>query len=641
MKLVASELKRPAYWLHEDLSTLEKIRAFERTPIDTHQLPVSVYEFLERSCIYSQEAVALVYFADAAAPDRIVQYTYGQVIERIRQTANLLRSLDVDPDDVVSIIPANTPESLFAIWGAQTAGIANPINWMLEPEAIAQILKACKTKVLIAYSGEAALATWDKVMRVLALSPHVRTVIRYGPDRSGPRPPYVWYIDYEESIGAYASLKLDFERSVQAEEIAAIYPTGGTTGAPKLARHTHRNEVTGAWLSGLVAGIREGDVRLSASPLFHVMAPISGCLSTLGRGGKLVLASAGGWRDPELVKNLWAILNRFQVNYFTLVPTVANQLVQATNSRPDLPALKGVFSGSAALSEHVARSFEQLTGIAIREGYGMTETTAVVTINPRGGKVKVGTIGLPFPYHHFRIVDPDRELGTVDRAVNEAGLLLVSGPLNFPGYLDARSDAGLWVDAHWLDTGDLARIDDEGYIAITGRAKDLIIRGGHNIDPRTVEEVFQSHPEVVEVGVVGRPDVHAGEVPVAYVQLRDGASATASDLLAFASAKVTERAAVPKDCYLLPVLPRSAVGKILKNALRLDATRRAISSALELAGVLKYCSLEPFDRGASGVVCVITVEDRESNGLAVCAALAGFSVKCEFLDGSPTAGVHS
>jgi acyl-CoA synthetase (AMP-forming)/AMP-acid ligase II len=583
-------MDQPQYWVRADLSTSEHIRQFESISLHERGLPNSTYDFLARSCRQQPDAIALRYVRDPAACDTTQDISFKQLLARIHQTANLVHGQGLGSTDVVSMMLPNTPEAQYALWGGQAAAIVNPINWMLEAEAIASIIRAADARMLMAYGGDSEIDIWDKVLQVVALCPQLHTLVRLGGDRSGAAPSGIQFLDFESVIDQYPSDALSFDRTFHANDLASLFPTGGTTAAPKLVRHTHWSEVVSAWLSAAVAGIHEGENRLSATPLYHVVGAFAGSLATLARGATLVLATSVGWKHPQLITHIWKVVQTCNIQYLTIVPTILNQLVQMPFGEYDISSLKSVLSGSAPLSESVATRFLAMTGLTVREGYGLTETTSVCVMNPNGGEVKVGSIGLLFPYHRARLIDLDRRQGVKDCEPGKAGVLAISGPTIFKGYIGKSAEEGL-LEPDWLDTGDLARIDEDGYIWITGRTKDLIIRGGHNIDPKAVEESFYSHPDVLEAAVVARPDSYAGEVPVAYVQLVPGSSIDAVQLLAQVGPTISERAAIPKDCYIMPSLPKSPVGKILKNILREDAALRGFSKALQAAGLESGCEL--------------------------------------------------
>jgi len=251
-------------------------------------------------------------------------------------------------------------------------------------------------------------------------------------------------------------------------------------------------------------------------------------------------------------------------------------------------SLKTAFCGSAPLPVELYNRFVSATGVTILEGYGMTEATTLVSVNPFDGEKKIGSVGLPFPYTDVKILDcaPDgsvkKEFGT-----DEIGEICVSNPGVIPGgtYTEAAKNKGLYALNTYLRTGDLGRVDKDGYLWITGRAKDLIIRGGHNIDPAEIEEALAAHPDVAFAGAIGQPDLHAGEVPAAYVELVAGSQAKVADLMHFAEDHIGEKAAVPKYLEIMPELPKTAVGKIFKPDLRKSAITRVFNDALKKAGV--------------------------------------------------------
>ena len=247
--------------------------------------------------------------------------------------------------------------------------------------------------------------------------------------------------------------------------------------------------------------------------------------------------------------------------------------------------MKTAFSGSAPLPLELFRRFEKATGVTLVEGYGLTEATCLVSCNPTDGEKRVGSIGIPFPYCNVKIYKTTAD-GPIEADVDEVGEICVSNPGVFVGhtYTEEEKNADLYY-GDYLRTGDLGRVDADGYLWITGRAKDLIIRGGHNIDPAEIEEALLHHEAVAFAGAIGQPDAHSGEVPCAFVELVGGASVTEEELLAFCKERVHERAAQPKHLTIMPELPKTAVGKIFKPDLRKHAIMRIYNGALEQAGV--------------------------------------------------------
>jgi fatty-acyl-CoA synthase len=321
-------------------------------------------------------------------------------------------------------------------------------------------------------------------------------------------------------------------------------------------------------------------------PLFHVFACYPILMSMIGSGAHVVFPTPQGYRGEGVFDNFWKLIERYKVTYMITVPTALAALMQRPVNA-DISSLKNAFSGSSPLPIELYNRFKKETGIEIVEGYGLTEATCLVSVNPPGGTKKIGSVGLMFPYTQVRILTSQGAIGFRECAVDEVGEICISNPGVFEGstYTEADKNRELFAEGRFLRTGDLGRIDAEGYLFITGRAKDLIIRGGHNIDPAVIEEALMGHEAVGFVGAIGQPDAHAGELPCAYVELVKGSSATVEDLMTYATKHIHERAAVPKHLEILPELPKTAVGKVFKPDLRRLAITRTYDAALAEAGI--------------------------------------------------------
>ncbi|WP_063830462.1 acyl-CoA synthetase [Cupriavidus sp. SK-3] len=602
--------RQPAYWTSDVLSSEEDVARFERTPLGDRNLPSSTHEMLMDGCSIEPSKTAIHFFRDGSLPtETSVSVTHGELRQRILQAANLLHELGVAKDDVISVLMPAVPEGLYALWGAQAAGIANPVNWMLEADILVEMFKVAGTRVLIAYAGDDNTEIWPKIELIAKQLPSLAAVIRVGGSgcQSTPIGP-VPVVDFASAIAKQPGDRLMSGRVFSPDDTAALFHTGGTTGVPKLARHLHRNQVFWIWASSCMTGFGRDEVRAVGVPIFHSAGAIVSCLAPLSRGASIVLMTSAGFRHPSVLPNIWRIVEAFRVSMLTLVPTLVNQVLSLPIGGADVSSLNYVASSTAPLSTNVAEAFYRMTGLRIRESYGLTETAAVTCITPPVDTVKVGSSGLRLPYQSVRVVQPGSEKGVArDCAPGEAGLIIVKGPAVFPGYLGSNQSAS-WVDGEWLDTGDLGYLDAENWLWITGRAKDLIIRGGHNIDPKMVEEVLFGNPAIQDAAVIGAPDAHSGEVPVAYVVLKPGSKASAEELLHYAATHVPERAAVPKQCYLLPQMPKTAVGKIQKNLLRVDAIERMFDAAIGDATWRPAATVKAVDRGARGFLVEICVK---------------------------------
>ena len=570
------------------IATMADVEAIEAVPLEERHLPPNTYEAIRQGVERNPQGWALSFFLQAVDYQRPIRYTFRQIFSRITQTANMFHDLGIRPGRVVSMLLPNLPEAHFTIWGGEAAGIVNPINPLLEPDVIAGIMKDAETEILVAMGPFPGTDIWPKALEAAAQVPTLRTVLRVdlfrhvqGIKRWPARflawkegrqyTPPVPVLDFAATLRKYPGDRLVSGRKIQPDDIAAYFHTGGTTGRPKLAQHTHFNEVSDAWSASQFLSLNEKTTMFCGLPLFHVNAVIVTGLIPWMYGSHVVLSPPQGYRAPGLFQNFWKIVEFYKVNFFSGVPTVYSALLNVPIDA-DVSSLEYAICGAAPMPVEVFREFEKRTGIKILEGYGLTEGTCVSSVNPPAGERRIGSIGFRIPYQPMKVVEVDAEGNYVrDCEPNEIGVVVIRGPNVFPGYKEEAHNRKAWIvdrdGVRWLNTGDLGRRDEDGYFWLTGRLKELIIRGGHNIDPKLIEEPMHKHPAVALAAAVGRPDPYAGEVPVVYVQLAPGASATVEELMAWAREHVGERAAVPKRVYIVDTIPTTAVGKIFKPAL--------------------------------------------------------------------------
>jgi fatty-acyl-CoA synthase len=559
------------------LATEADLRAFEATPYEERIAAQSTYEALRLGAAHNPATPALQFLANASPDDEAVLMTHGEFFGRVTQVANMLHGLGVGPTDVVSLMLPLVPQAFCALYGAQAAGIANPINTFLEAEHIAHILRAARTKVLITLGPRDGYDIWEKVARIRKELPDLKAILvisRMGPLRALEH-------DFDALADAQPADRLVSGRNIAADEVGAFFHTGGTTGVPQLVPLTHGNQVYQAWGMALMFRTRPGNTLLMGLPLFHVGGALTQGLQHLCAGGTLVVLSAAGWRNKNAMPNIWRLVERFQPALLGGVPTVLGAVLNVPMEGHDVSSIRTATGGGSAIPVPIADAYRHRFGIPILETYGMTEASSCHTISYPDRPVYLGSVGHPLPYSRVRVVEVDGQGKCVrDCAPGKIGVVTMWGPGVFSGYVTGAPDAP-FVAPGWVNSGDLGRIDANGYLWITGRAKDLVIRGGHNIDPTGIEEVLYQHPAVAVAAVVGEPDAYAGELPVAYVQLKpDQAHTKPQDILQYAAARTPERAAVPVQLYCIASIPLTAVGKVFKPALRLDAAERAVRRLL-------------------------------------------------------------
>ncbi len=566
--------------LIRDMSDLAEI---EKIPLSDRVLERNTLEILEKGAAIDPAAVAIIFLKSGDEYAEPVEITYGQFIGRVRQAANMLHDLGVGPTDVVTYLLPNLHQTHFVLWGAEAAGIANPVNPMLEAATIRDICVAAGTKVLVALAELPGTDVWSKVEAIRDQIPSLKAVVRV----MGPSDEEKGIYGFDEKSAQYPADKLTFKRDIKPGDIASLYHTGGTTGRPKLARRSHFNEVALCWDLKVATALEPGETVMVGLPLFHCNGTCITGLLPFSIGGRVVILSPSGYRDPAILKNFYKIVERFRPVFFSAVPTVLGMLLALPVGEADISSLRYVICGAAPLSVELFNKFEKHTGMKVLEGYGMTEATCASAVNPKDGERKIGSVGLRLPYQEMKIGVLDEEGKYLrDAETDEIGVVLIKGPCAFKGYVEEIHNRGIWVDGDWFNTGDLGRRDKDGYFWLTGRRKELIIRGGHNIDPAIIEEPLYRLEGVMMAAAVGRPDAHAGEVPVAFVEVAEGSGLTEEKILEYARSEIGERAAIPKEVLIVPQVPLTAVGKIFKPALRWEAVRRVYKKELEKLGDL-------------------------------------------------------
>ena len=610
------------------------IDAFEAVPWTERVAAASTFEAIRLGAANNPDAPAIRFLPNADPADTPVEISHGQFIARVTQTANLFHSLGVGPGDVVSFLLPLLPQSFFVLFGAEAAGIANPVNPLLEPHQIAEILEAAGTRVLVTLGPTPGSDIWEKVMKVRGELKHLKAIVRIG----GPADDTPGILRYEALIDRQPADRLVSGRQIGAGDVAAYFHTGGTTGTPKLVRHTHANQVYQAWACNLVLKSAAGRHLLYGMPLFHVGGSLSQALSALAGGNCLVVLSPAGWRNPNALKNLWQLVDRFRPEMLSSVPTILAASLSVPAGSADRSSLKYCAGGGSAIPVAVAGALARELGTPVIEVYGMTETSSVHTLSYPERPIRLGSVGHPVPYSRVRIVRIDadgRYLG--DCAVNEIGVVAMAGPGVFDGYLNEIHNRGAFVEPGWVNSGDLGRLDEDGYLWITGRAKDLIIRGGHNIDPTPIEDVFFQHPAVGLAALVGQPDAYAGELPLAYVQLKPGAMVAAGELEQWVRERTPERAAIPVAIVLIDPMPLTGVGKVFKPQLRWDAARRVFTQALAaLAEQGLGVTVDVGAHGTHGSLATVTVREvapaaREAVAAAIRERLDPFVIRHEIV----------
>ncbi|WP_324670808.1 acyl-CoA synthetase [Hymenobacter sp. GOD-10R] len=638
--------------------SLADIAAIEQTPLSARPIASDTFEMLRRGATLNPAAVALRFVFNGEKPTQSVDFSYAELLKRFYQAANVFHTLGVGATDVVSYVLPNLPETTFTLWGGQAAGIVNPINPLLEPNQIVEILNAAGTKVLVTLRSFPKTDIWQKVEAVAALVPSLETIVtvdmlpylslvqrlavgamRLGKGR--PSLPGKRVVDFSQLLDQQPHDRLLSGRQIAPTDTACYFHTGGTTGTPKLAPLTHHNLTSITYSAAQLLGdSSEKLVFFCGLPLFHVNGVVVTGSIPWSLGHTLVLGSPAGYRGPGILTNFWQLVEHYRLSLFSGVPTIFTRLLELPIGSRDVSSLRYAICGAAPMPVEVIREFERRTGLRVSEGYGFTEGSCISSVTPLGGEPVPGSIGLRVPYQEVKVVVLDEQTGKYQRdaAVNESGVLVVRGANIFQGYLQPEHNKGIWVDTgdgrgDFYNTGDLGRQDERGYFFITGRKKELIIRGGHNIDPKVIEEALAQHPAVALAAAIGSPDKDAGELPVAYVMLKTGQQATEAELLGFAEANIPERAAVPKHIYIATEFPLTAIGKILKPVLVKQEICRVYGQELAKLPDITVSSISVREDKKQGLVAEVKATGGTDVTNSVKQALGGYAVPCEVTAG--------
>ncbi|HEY7049035.1 MAG TPA: long-chain fatty acid--CoA ligase [Jatrophihabitantaceae bacterium] len=488
--------------------------------------------------------------AAKSAPDkRFLRFatgsmTFAEVDEASGRLATALRGRGLTPGDKVAVRLANVPEFVIAYFGILKAGLAMvPLNPLLKADEIAYHLDDSDSRMLITSAFMA-----DEVAAALNKVEGVAPVAVGAADTGWP--------GFEELLEA------DDDRDIwpgAADDTAVLLYTSGTTGRPKGAEVSHFQLYMNCSLAAERFGLDENDVALAALPFFHVYG-LSSVLNAAVRHARCI--SVVPRFDVEAVLSA---IERDRITILAGVPTMYHALANADAGAHDTSSLRIASSGGAAIPERVLRAFEQKYGIPILEGYGLSESASTATVNPSADERKVLSIGKPIWGIELRIVDESDH--PLPNGPEHIGEIVLRGHNLTKGYYKRPDETARAFRGGWFHTGDLGYQDDEGFVYVVDRKKDLIIRGGLNVYPREVEELLYRHPAIAEAAVIGRPDERLGEEIVAVVSLRNGADVTGDDIVEWTKDRIASYK-YPREVRIVAELPKGATGKIVRRLLR-------------------------------------------------------------------------
>jgi fatty-acyl-CoA synthase len=605
----------------EPIRSRDDLERFEAELTLEQRLPErSILDVFIASAARQPDATAITMLMTGAPDEQPRRVSYSQLLGLIQRAANMFSALGGPAPGVAYMLPSLI-ETHATLWGAETAGYAVPINFLLQPESIVELLKASGAKILVALGPHPQLDIWQKALQLRDQVPGLILVRVSAPgtqDEDG-------IVDFGSALMAQPSDHLIFGESRGGDDVAAYFHTGGTTGIPKLVAHTQRGQLVAAFGGASMCGYLPNDVLTATLPLFHVAGTIVAGLSAFMTGMELLIMSPAGLRNPAIVEGFWPLVAQYGATLVGGVPTAIGAVLQVPVGDNDISALRAGLTGAALLPPAVGKRFKEVTGCNLHEIFGMTEASGLVSIDPLSGPSSVGSVGWPLPYTQVDVfrLNADGNLGEIC-AANEIGVIVVRGDHVSPGYRDPDHNEGVFENGI-LNSGDLGYKDEQNRVYIAGRSKDLIIRSGHNIDPAMIENAMSTHPAIALAAAVGLPDAYAGELPVCFVELRPGVEASVEVLQAHAQNTIDERPAWPKQIFIVETIPLTTVGKIYKPSLRCDATKLMVTGLVQNDLDLPDASVDVVDGGARGMQVTVTLAKADrSSALAVEKALAAY-----------------
>ena len=579
----------------------------------------NILDLIARGALADPDGEAIIYLRSPLDPDPVV-ITNDHLMGAIKAAETFFRAQGIGRDDAVAIMLPIGPATVAAVWGAAAGGIAEPLNLLFTREAIIAQLNAVKARLLLApppgtpgglYEKIAGLETDVPTLKRIVIVPLDGTISF---DGEVLKPDPSWRADYGKC-----------EDASEADRVAVMLPTGGTTGHPKVARLTNRAMIASSVASRMALDYRKGDRCMVSLPLFHVGGLFVGVGACLSAGATIVIPGPAGARDPAMIANFWKIIETYRLTHAGNVPTTLGALADIPVGDCDISSLRVTPTGASVCPPEIERRYlATWGGPCVQQVYGMTELAGGIAHDVAGVRPRPEAVGTQNPMVELAILS-DGKLHTGPWP-SPIGELLTRGPQVFPGYVDKTQTEDAFHQG-WLRTGDICRIDADGFIYVMGRAKDVIIRGGHNIDPRTIEDAALGFPGVALAAAVGRPDAYAGEVPMLFVSAQPGVMIDQEALADYVQEKIMEPPARPRAVAIIADMPVTAVGKIFKPKLREIAARAAARELLKTEGLLDEVSVEAITDPSRGLYLLLKAPAEKA--VAAKRLLQKFPVKVE------------
>ena len=594
-----------------DIRSIADVEALERWSYEDLIPAKSVYDLFVNAAQFCGDRPAVTVLGSADPTDVEVTLSHAEFLGEVTKAANLFTSLGIGEEDVVAIVSKTHGPVPALLWGAETAGIASCLNYLLAPEVLVELLRREAAKILVCPSPQTDPEIWARVSGVIEHVPSLRHVVLVGEDRLRESK----FITLADAIAKQPVHKLLTTRTIQPRQRRRAIPYRRYHRLTEARTPGTRNQIHAAWSIAQSLGNTEQDIGLNGLPFFHVGGASAWGLAMLAAGGHMVVLSPIGYRDPHVVKDIWKIVSHFRATIFGAVPTTIGAMANVPIDNNDISTLRLTLTGGASISSSVADRFEAMVGVPLVEQYGMTETVTAIACAPARGRRQRGAVGLRHPFSEVRVVKDPFVVTLDDCAPNETGSVICCGRQVVSSYVDPRHNVDAFTPDGYLVTGDVGHFTEDSQLVLTGRKKDLIIRGGHNIDPAAIEEVANAHPAVAASAAVGMPDAYAGEIPVLFIVARSDKDLNLDEVAKYMEVHTPEPPARPRHIFEIDQLPTTAVGKIYKPSLREMAIIEKLR--IELAKIDSSLKLENvrFSSGVSAGTKVSFAIDAMASGI--------------------------
>lgn len=549
------------------IKNMKDIEDIEKLSLESHIRERTAYDVLKASAAQWPERTAFIFLPPNDPLGEPHIFTYQELLNKVKQVANLLVTCGISAGKAVSCILPNIPENYLLFFAAQAVGIANPISPKLPPDQIADLLQAAESEILISTGPRTNPQLWENILKARKLYPGLKKILVLED-----------YSDSQQNIESFYRLlaaqpisPLVDEKNINPEAVCAYFHTSGTVGPPKLVQHTHWGCVHAAWAAGIFAHYqRDNAVVLSGFPLFHVSAPIAEALSALLYGASIVVMSPQGWADPSVIAHFWKIVERYKGTSMAAVPPIYKTLMQAPLNGESIDSLQSALSGNVSMSKKDSEAFYKVTRVRISTLWGQTEAiVGCINASPAPDDKNFGAAGLRLPYLEMKILKTD-ELGNTPQECSpqEPGTLYIKG-LNVGRYKSAELNKKAFIHDNWFNTGDWAYKDEDSYIWILGRKSDFILWDNSYISLLAIETILQENPLIKKAAVISSSDDILSEKVYAFLIVDQETGINPSALIQQLQTTLKKQfGSLPIDIEIRTSLPLNGMGKVIKYRLR-------------------------------------------------------------------------